>query len=132
YIPKFSSKEMDKFLNISEIENNKENKIENKEERKDYIEKNITSNDIRARIFSCPTTIMKQLEGREKIDVIINEEKEYKFSINKGRNFLSGVTDCLREYGLLTPDNVIIPKKSRWYYDNKVEKIIIYIGKEYE
>ncbi len=88
YLPKFSKKEMDKFLNI-----NSEN-IENK--KINYIEKVITANDVRARIISCPSSIMNKLEGKEQINAVIDNEKEYTFSINRGRNYFAKVTEFLR------------------------------------
>ncbi len=122
YVPKFSSKEMDKFLNnVSDIKEAK---------RINYIEKVITANDVRARIISCPSSIMNKLEGKDQVNVIINGEKEYIFSINKRRNYFAKVTECFREYGLLSDDNVIYSKKSKWYYDDKLDKVNIYIGKK--
>ncbi len=124
YLPKFSVKEMDKFLNIN---------LENVENKKiNYIEKVITVNDVRARIISCPSSIMDYLEGKDKVNVVINNEKEYIFSINRGRNYFAKVTECLREYGLLSEDDVIVSKKSKWYYDDKVNKVHINIGKAHE
>ncbi|PSM51961.1 type IV methyl-directed restriction enzyme Mrr [Campylobacter blaseri] len=122
YLPKFSAKEMDSFL--------KHDSDYVKYKAKNYIEKIITANDIRARIISCPSAIMSKLDGREEVDVIINDDKEFTFSINKGRNYFAKVTECFREYGLLSDDNVITPRKSKWYFDDKMDKVFIYIGKE--
>lgn len=124
--PIFSKKQMDIFLrkeikNFSKIENTYI--VENQDK---YIEKNITSNDIRARIISVPSSIMALLEG-EKSEVLVNDEKKYIFSINKRRNYFARVTEFLREYKLLTNDGVIVPKKAKWFFDKKKGTIKIYI-----
>lgn len=124
--PIFSKKQMDIFLrkemkNFSKIENTYI--VENQDK---YIEKNITSNDIRARIISVPSSIMALLEG-EKSEILVNDEKKYIFSINKRRNYFARVTEFLREYKLLTNDGVIVPKKAKWFFDKKKGTIKIYI-----
>ncbi len=129
YLPKFSKKEMDKFLN------KKDKTILNSYKNIDvdiiYIDKTITANDIRARIISCPTSIMNKIHDKKKIEVIVNDEKKYKFSVSESsRNFLSSVTQFFKDYNLLTEDGIITPKLSKWHYDEKKGNIRMYIGKE--
>ena len=93
----------------------------------DYIEKEITKNDIRARIISVPVSIMKELGEATKAKVLVNNAKEYTFSINKGRNYFASVTDFLREHNLLTPDGVTNPKKTKWFYNREKEIVCINI-----
>ena len=124
--PVFSSEQMDIFLkNRNKTQEFIEKKeIESKEEN--YIEKTITSNDIRARIVSIPSSIMSNLK-KERAKVLVNNKKEYQFSIIKGRNCFSSVTGFLRDYGLLTSDNVGNPKNSKWFFDKEKQIVKIYI-----
>lgn len=122
--PIFSSKQMDIFLkknnDFSGVTHQKDNTI-------DFIDKTITANDIRARIISIPAFIMKQFDdGLTAVDVLANEEKNYRFSINKDRSYFGGVTEFLREYNLLS-DGVITQKNSKWFYDKESNIVKIYI-----
>lgn len=125
--PIFSSKQMDSFV--------KKNKTEkpiqqDKQEIQidDYIEKTITTNDIRARIVSVPSSIMKQFEPEQsKVDIIVNDNNKYTFNINKGRNYFGSVTAFLREYNMLSEDGVITPKQSKWKYDKITKIVMLYI-----
>ncbi|WP_204378716.1 hypothetical protein, partial [Rodentibacter caecimuris] len=84
-------------------------------------------NDIRARMISIPSSIMKLIpDSMQKIDVVIND-KTYSFTINRSRNYLAGVTDVLREYNLLSMDNVITSKNARWSFDQENNLIRLYI-----
>ena len=50
---------------------------------------------------------------------MINKEKSYNFSINRSRNYFGGVTQFLKDYNFITDEGVIIPKKSKWFYDKE-------------
>lgn len=94
----------------------------------DYIEKTITANDIRARIVSVPSSVMKQFDiALKSVSVIVNDKDKYFFNINKGRNYFGGVTAFLRDYNMISDEGVITPKQSKWKYDadNKIVKIYI-------
>lgn len=122
--PIFSKKQMDLFWKKNSI-------IDNKifTANTDFIEKTITANDIRARIVSIPTAIMKQLkDGQTDIEVVVNDKVRYKFSVNKSRNYLGSVTSFLKEYNLLSDDGIVAPKQSKWYYEAEQGIIKIYIG----
>lgn len=126
--PIFSSKQMDDFVNKDKSLklNNVKNTISI--DNKDYIEKTITANDVRARIISMPSSIIKLLsEADEKIDVIINNDKKHTLNIDKSRRYLGGVTKILREYNLLSVDNVITPKNAKWHIDKTTNLIQIII-----
>lgn len=123
--PIFSKKQMDLFVGN---DNNQARTTFNADPRNDeivhYIEKSITSNDIRARIVSVPSSIMKQFEiSQTSVKTIINNEKEYTFNINRGRNYFGSVTAFLRDYNMLSDDGVITPKKCKWQY-NSIEKTV--------
>lgn len=123
--PIFSNKQMDEFCkkNIV-IKSVEETLILPKDKIGDSLEKTITANDIRARIVSVPSSIMKQLNSdQDSVDVVVNDNQKYHFNINKGRNYFGSVTGFLREYSMISEDGVITPKQSKWYYD-KLENII--------
>ena len=125
--PVFSKEQMDKFLKKESI--TEETSVSIHEPTSiNYIEKTITSNDVRARIISIPTAIMKQFDDSQtSVKVVVNNDKEYQLNINKGRNYFGSVTALLREYGLLSEDGVITPKQCKWLYDSddKFVKLII-------
>ena len=124
--PVFSSEQMDIFF---KNRNKTQEFIEKKEiklKEENYIEKMITSNDIRARIVSVPSSIMSHLKENE-VKVLVNNEKEYRFSINKRRNYFAKVTEFLKEYELLTSDGVKNPKKLKWIFDKEKQIVKIYI-----
>ena len=125
--PIFSSKQMDLFVkrhksNLPVQPNTKNNFSAN------YIEKTITANDIRARIVSVPSTIMKKFDINIKsVNVIVNDKDKYSFNINKGRNYFGGVTALFKKYGMLSEEGIIKPKQCKWYYnaDNKIAYLYI-------
>lgn len=125
--PIFSSEQMDEFVNkqkTSKINSSKNTELDILD---NHIEKRITSNDVRARIIPVPSSIMNQLPNScRKVKVLINN-KEYILTIDKSRRYLGGVTDILREYGLLSTDNIITPKNAKWHFDNTTNlmKLII-------
>lgn len=122
--PIFSTKQMDLFLKKNDIEANDTQVNANI----DFIEKTITSNDIRARIVSIPSSIIKKFDDEQKkAKVIVNDDKEYQFNINKGRNYFGSVTLFLREYNLLSDDGVITPRKCKWYYNRNENIVKLYI-----
>ena len=93
-------------------------------EKVELLEKMITANDIRARIISIPSYIMRQINAdATSIDVLVNNTDNFHFNICRGRNYFGGVTQFHKKYKLLTDDGVANPKNSKWYYDN-VNKII--------
>lgn len=127
--PIFSPKQMDKFVGVMPI-TQKDSLQMNKRivGKNDYIEKTLTANDIRARIVSIPSTIMKQFsDDLETIDVIVNEVYKYNLNIIRGRNYFGGVTALLKKFNLLSDDGVITPKQVKWFYnsDNKIIRLVI-------
>lgn len=125
--PVFSKKQMDKFLqkndNLHLEINDSINSV-----FQDYIEKTITKNDIRARIISIPSKIMEQFnENQSNVKVIINNDKNYTFNIVRGRNYFGGVTTFLKDFGLLSDEGTISPKKSKWFYDKENATVKIYL-----
>ena len=120
YKPIFNKKEMDKFIN----------KDKNKKYREmgDYITKTITSNDIRARIISIPSLILNKFtEDQLTMKVIVNDNKEYCFSINRGRNYFAKVSQFMKDYGLLSEEGIFEPKQIKWLYYEEKKIVKFYI-----
>ena len=121
YKPTFSSEELKSFY--------KKNVVIEKDKNSDGIvfiiddiEKDITSNDIRARIMSIPRAILELLpDDKDKFDLCFNGNEIKDVRISSDRRFFSqGITEMYRKYGLLTKDNVFNPSKSLWKYDGKI------------
>lgn len=124
--PIFSIKQMDLFLNKKS--KNQSSILSSTETTGYIIEKTITANDIRARIVSIPSSIIKQIDSTQtKVKVKVNNEKEYTFNINRGRNYFGSVTAFLRDYNMLTDEGIIIPKQSKWNYDESGKIVNLYI-----
>lgn len=87
------------------------------------VERQITSNDIRAKILVVPKLIMNSIPiQNEKIYVKFNNQIERELKIDKGRRYLAGVTEIYREAGLIAEDGSYNPKKAVWkYFDNRIE-----------
>lgn len=117
YKPIFNSQSMDKLM-PSKNKNISQQQISTQTEANKNIievEKKITANDIRARILSIPKIILDNIPNQKtNIDVCFNGEFNTELSINKGRNYLAGITEVYRKYGLLAKDNSITPANSLW------------------
>ncbi len=87
------------------------------------VDKQITANDIRARILRMPKALIDILEPNQKtVSVSINGSELKKLKIDKTNCFLSGVTELYRNLGLIRQDGSYVPKKSIWkIYTDKVE-----------
>lgn len=87
------------------------------------IEKEITANDIRARIISIPRTILDELPIENDIyDLVFNgnEIKEVKISSDR-RYFSKGLSEMYRKYSLVGENGEFNPCMSLWSYDgNKI------------
>ena len=117
YKPIFNSQSMDKLM-PSKNKNISQQQISTQTEANENIievEKKITANDIRARILSIPKIILDNIPiQKTNIEVCFNGEFNTELSINKGRNYLAGITEVYRKYGLLAKDNSITPANSLW------------------
>lgn len=131
YKPVFSKRLMDEILNKEK--NNKD--IPASTETfvsgiNQLVEKTITTNDIRARIISIPSSILGQIPADiQSINVVVNDTNTYTCSVNRTRNFLGGVTKIFKEYGLWNKEDGIINfKESKWILDPEKMIIKLYIG----
>lgn len=87
------------------------------------IEKQITYNDIRAKIISVPSKIANLLDDRR--DYLIKfENDEFMSKFVKSRNYFSkGLSNIYKKYGLISNDGIINPKKALWLFSNDVVTI---------
>lgn len=87
------------------------------------VEREITKNDIRARILIIPQVIKNELsKNEEKFNVVFNGF-EKQLNIDKSRRYFGGITDFYKKFGLLTNDGIFINKKAKWRIDGN--KIIV-------
>ncbi|HHT7856177.1 restriction endonuclease [Pasteurella multocida] len=126
--PIFSQKQMDEFLNKDKVKEKSCNKHITFKTDANYVDKTITVNDIRARIISIPSSIIRLIpNSQKKVSVLLDREKKYELTIDNSRRYLGGVTKILREYNLLSTDNIITPKNAKWFFDkdqNLIQLII--------
>lgn len=117
YRPSFSKSAMDLLMNFQDEEQVEVHDIE-------YVEKEITANDIRARIISIPKYIMDKISPEvSEINVSINFDDIVKLSITRGRNYLARVVPLFRKYHLIDENDAVIPRKAKWHI-NELEQII--------
>ncbi len=87
------------------------------------VEREITKNDIRAKILVIPQIIKSELpENSEKFVVIFNNVQK-QLNIDKTRRYFGGVTDFYKQFGLLTSDGVFVSKKAKWKISG--DKIVV-------
>jgi restriction system protein len=96
------------------------------------IEKDITLNDIRARIISIPKTILDELpKDKDEFDIIFNGNEIRNVKISTDRRYFSkGFSEMYRMYSLLGEKGEFNPAKSIWSYDGEIIYINIIAGGE--
>ncbi len=128
YKPCFSKQYMDRLMFTENLTIDDKFTQNDLKENIVIVEKKITANDIRARILSLPKVILEHFPKDETtLRVCFNNEFSKDLNINKGRNYLAGVTEVYRKYGLLTEDNSVFPAISSWKLDGKQLNIDIRI-----
>ena len=128
YKPNFNKQYMDRLMFSETVTSESVSQPNGTEENIIKVEKKITANDIRARILSLPKVILDNLDStKNKVTVCFNNEIQKELTINKGRNYLAGVTEIYRKYGLLTEDDSIFPAIALWILKNKELSIDIKI-----
>lgn len=124
YKPIFSSANLDMQFKKDKIE--KKQETSNNEPLEKVIEKQISENDLRAKILRLPLSIKNSLpQDMNKINVIFNNSIEKECTIDKTRSYLAGVTEIYRQVELIDKDNILHRGKSAWLYSNNQLKINI-------
>ncbi len=91
------------------------------------VEREITANDIRAKILVIPQIIKSMLDESAEQFAVIFCGIEKKLNIDKHRRYFGGVTEFYRRFGLLTDDGASICKKAKWkILDEKIVVDIIH------
>lgn len=92
----------------------------------DYlVERDITANDIRARILIIPQIIKNSIDGADSaIEVEVNGHVQT-FNLDKTHRYIGGITQIYRECGLINEENSFIQKKAKWKI--KDDKYIVVI-----
>ena len=90
----------------------------------DYIvSREITANDIRARILIVPQLIKNLLAPNcDSVDVVIKGQR-YNLNMDKSQRYLGGVTEIYKQCGLINEENIYISKQAKW----KMTDGLIYI-----
>ncbi len=118
FIPVFSQKLMDEVMK-------KNRNQDNNSENGDCIievEKQITANDIRARILRVPKAIIDKIQPSDSIGIKLGDDEVKDYKYNSSGLFVSGITPFYKKYGLIDDNNVFTPKKSIWkYYADRLE-----------
>ncbi len=123
YKPVFSPKDI-----ITLTQNTQTNLVNISPTSAYLVERDITKNDIRARILIIPQIIKNELsKNEEKFNVVFNG-LEKQLNIDKMRRYFGGVTDFYKNFGLLTNDGIFVSKKAKWRIDGN--KIIVDLMQE--
>ena len=90
------------------------------------VDKQISANDIRARILRLPKAITHLLPvGAHKVNVMFNGLPPKDLAVAKHRGYLAGVTDLYKDSGLIAEDGSYNPCKAIWKYsEDKIEIVI--------
>lgn len=96
---------------------------EENEDVKLIVDKQISANDIRARILRLPKAVINLLpEKVRKVNVVFNGLALKELTVAKNRGYLAGVTDLYKESGLIAEDGSYNPCKAIWKLsDDKIE-----------
>lgn len=90
------------------------------------VDKQISANDIRARILRVPKAIINLLpEGKQKVKVSFNGLAPKELTIAKNRAYLAGVTELYKNSGLIAEDGSYNPCKAIWKYSEDKLEIVI-------
>lgn len=99
---------------ISSQKGKKQTDADKKSETNYLVERNITANDIRARILIIPQIIKNSINDSDStIDVEINGQAQT-LNIDKSHRYLGGITQIYKDCGLINDENQFIQKQSKW------------------
>lgn len=99
------------------------------EQETDYlVEREITKNDIRAKILVIPRIIKEQLKIVNGKCTVVFNGKESQLKMDKSGRYFGGVTDLYKTFGLLTNEGIFVSKLAKWKIKN--DKIIIDLSEE--
>lgn len=126
FTPVFSKNAMDALKDASDDLHQGNNDSEADKRVKLIVDKQISANDIRARILRLPKAIIHLLsEDAQKVKVVFNGLAPKNLTIAKNRCYLAGVTELYKDSGLIAEDGSYNPCKAIWKYaEDKIEIVI--------
>ena len=122
FTPVFSKNAMDALKDVSD-DLYQDNDTNVDDGIKLIVDKQISSNDIRARILRLPKSIISLLPtDAKKVKVIFAGLAPKDLTIAKNRSYLAGVTELYKDSGLIADDGSYNPCKAIWKYsEDKIE-----------
>ncbi len=90
------------------------------------VDKQITANDIRARILRMPKVLIDMLNDDVKsLEIAFANNPRRELNIDKSKCYLSGITELYRNAGLIKEDGAYVPYKAIWkIYQHKIDIVL--------
>lgn len=111
YRPVFDKDLMKEILSQN-VERNANTQVHNDSEY--LVERNITANDIRARILIIPQIIKNSIQASDSaIEVKINGQIKT-LNLDKSHRYFGGITQIYKDCGLINQENAFVQKRSKW------------------
>lgn len=126
FTPVFSKNAMDALKDSSDDLYQENNNAGEDENVKLIVDKQISANDIRARILRLPKVIINLLPvDAQKVKVVFNGLSPKDLTISKNRCYLAGVTELYKDSGLIAEDGSYNSCKAIWKYSEDNIEIVI-------
>ena len=126
FTPVFSKATMDALKDTSDDLQQENRNLDANKDVKLIVDKQISANDIRARILRLPKAIINLLsEDAQKVKVVFNGLAPKELTIDKNRVYLAGVTELYKDSGLIAEDGSYNPCKAIWKYSEEKIEILI-------
>lgn len=126
FTPVFSKSAMDALKDTSDDLQQENSNSDADENVKLIVDKQISANDIRARILRLPKAIIDLLpEEAQKVKVVFNGLAPKDLTIAQNRAYLAGVTELYKDSGLIAEDGSYNPCKALWKYSEEKIEIVI-------
>ena len=126
FTPVFSKSAMDALKDTSDDLQQENSNSDADENVKLIVDKQISANDIRARILRLPKAIIDLLpEEAQKVKVVFNGLAPKDLTISKNIAYLAGVTELYKDSGLIAEDGSYNPCKTIWKYSAEKIEIVI-------
>jgi restriction system protein len=84
---------------------------------KNYIKKEISDNDIKARILPIPKSIFDEIKNHEQYFIKFKDKEPKIYKINRNRKYFGGITQIYRDFKLLDDNGDRHPTSSFWFLD---------------
>jgi restriction system protein len=125
FTPVFSKNAMDALKDTSDDLQQENGNSDVNEDVKLIVDKQISANDIRARILRLPKAINLLPEEAQKVKVVFNGLAPKDLTIAQNGAYLAGVTELYKESGLIAEDGSYNPCKAIWKYSEEKIEIVI-------